>query len=103
VDKCLEHFAHARSAKGKGVTQPSQLRYVRYFCGIISNKLRILLRRGGGGEMRGGGGVGKRGRQRELRKRGRKREFDLRRIVTEPINTHKGVSRTRPEGLLRVR
>eukprot|EP00026_Physarum_polycephalum_P002971 Phypoly_transcript_02980.p1 GENE.Phypoly_transcript_02980~~Phypoly_transcript_02980.p1 ORF type:complete len:760 (+),score=184.73 Phypoly_transcript_02980:180-2459(+) len=43
VDKCLEHFAHARSQKGKGVTQPSQLRYVRYFCGIVSNKLQMSL------------------------------------------------------------
>lgn len=42
VDKCLEYFAGRRSAKGKGVTQPSQLRYVRYFCGIVSNKIRIF-------------------------------------------------------------
>ena len=61
VDKCLEHFARARSAKGKGVTQPSQLRYARYFCGIVSNKLGILYkwrdgRRRAGREGRGGGG-----------------------------------------------
>ncbi len=41
VEKCLAYFAKRRSAKGKGVTQPSQLRYIRYFCGLVSNKLRI--------------------------------------------------------------
>jgi len=44
MDKCLEHFAERRSAKGKGVTQPSQLRYVRYFCGVMSGKLHISPR-----------------------------------------------------------
>lgn len=43
VDKCLAFFADRRSAKGKGVTQPSQLRYVRYFCGIVCGKLQISL------------------------------------------------------------
>lgn len=41
INKCLTYFALRRSATGKGVTQPSQLRYVHYFSDVVSGKKGI--------------------------------------------------------------
>eukprot|EP01091_Cochliopodium_minus_P018634 TRINITY_DN7614_c0_g1_i1.p1 TRINITY_DN7614_c0_g1~~TRINITY_DN7614_c0_g1_i1.p1 ORF type:complete len:679 (-),score=154.91 TRINITY_DN7614_c0_g1_i1:367-2403(-) len=38
----LEYFAQKRSSKQKGVTQPSQLRYVRYFAEILTSQIKPL-------------------------------------------------------------
>jgi len=43
VSECLSFFAARRSAKAKGVTQPSQLRYVRYFSEVVSGARTIML------------------------------------------------------------
>jgi len=43
VSQCLSWFAARRSAKAKGVTQPSQLRYVKYFSEVVSGARQVLL------------------------------------------------------------
>ena len=43
ISKCLSYFALRRSAKGKGVTQPSQLRYVQYYSDVVSGKKIVSM------------------------------------------------------------
>jgi len=44
-EEALEYFAAKRSAISYGVTQPSQLRYVRYFSKILENRLQPVPKR----------------------------------------------------------
>ncbi|GAM25775.1 hypothetical protein SAMD00019534_089500 [Acytostelium subglobosum LB1] len=41
MEQCLKHFAERRSTKHKGVTQPSQQRYINYFKQIVTGNFMI--------------------------------------------------------------
>jgi hypothetical protein len=44
ISQAAKHFARQRSSKEKGVTQPSQVRYIKYFSDVLCSEAPLAQR-----------------------------------------------------------